>query len=184
MKQETWISCFLIQSHFLCAFHSISFLLCASHSISILLCASHNISILLCWVGISSFKCNFDYMQLLLFCVDFRTKPQSKMLWLHCIIIKVRLLYWGKNVAVLLWLKTILFISPVNIDIRRQDSRSVQYVLIICLQSYAANDNEYKMLKEYIKSFQSGSISAHKDGSRHWIRNTGPIVETWVLILH
>ncbi|KAH9508561.1 bifunctional diacylglycerol diphosphate phosphatase/phosphatidate phosphatase [Bulinus truncatus] len=47
-------------------------------------------------------------------------------------------------------------------------------------QTHAANDLEKEMLGEYVKSFFNGSILAHKDGSRFWIRNKGPIVETYI----
>ncbi|KAK3093576.1 hypothetical protein FSP39_017632 [Pinctada imbricata] len=47
-------------------------------------------------------------------------------------------------------------------------------------KEFAANDNERSMLEDYIESFTTGSIPKHKDGSRFWIRNKGPIVETYI----
>jgi len=44
----------------------------------------------------------------------------------------------------------------------------------------AANPNQRAMLKDYIKSFATGAVEAHEDGSRHWVKDIGPVVESYI----
>ncbi|XP_048371452.1 dipeptidyl peptidase 3 isoform X2 [Sphaerodactylus townsendi] len=45
---------------------------------------------------------------------------------------------------------------------------------------HTANPVQAEMLTHYISSFTQGSITAHKEGSRCWIQDKGPIVESYI----
>ncbi|KAI0030824.1 aflatoxin-detoxifizyme [Vararia minispora EC-137] len=45
---------------------------------------------------------------------------------------------------------------------------------------YTANGHQSAMLKKYIDSFNTGSIKDHKVGSTHWVKDVGPVVESYI----
>ncbi|KLO18539.1 aflatoxin-detoxifizyme [Schizopora paradoxa] len=51
---------------------------------------------------------------------------------------------------------------------------------LIEAKKYAANSNQEDMLDGYIESFKTGSIEAHKKGSRSWVQDVGPVVESYI----
>ncbi|BHF65642.1 bifunctional diacylglycerol diphosphate phosphatase/phosphatidate phosphatase [Sparganum proliferum] len=51
---------------------------------------------------------------------------------------------------------------------------------ITAVKAAALNDNQKKMWSEYQRSFQTGSIEAHKAGSRHWVADKQPAVESYI----
>lgn len=45
-------------------------------------------------------------------------------------------------------------------------------------REHALNDEQRQMLDHYVTYFETGSVAAHKNGSRSWIKDKGPAVET------
>ncbi|XP_003740022.1 dipeptidyl peptidase 3, partial [Galendromus occidentalis] len=73
--------------------------------------------------------------------------------------------------------------NGIQFRVRRGDYSSLLGDVIESLESAsneAANENQRNMLREYVKSFETGSIQAHKDGSRSWVMDKGPAVETYI----
>jgi dipeptidyl-peptidase-3 len=47
-------------------------------------------------------------------------------------------------------------------------------------RDFAANEIQEQMLDAYVRSFKTGSLTEHKKGSSFWIRDKGPIVESYI----
>jgi dipeptidyl-peptidase III len=70
-----------------------------------------------------------------------------------------------------------------KICVKRGDYCELMQLMVNQLEaakSHALNDHERDMLKAYIDSFKEGSIDKHKEGSRYWINDVGPIIESYI----
>jgi dipeptidyl-peptidase-3 len=47
-------------------------------------------------------------------------------------------------------------------------------------KKYAANENQEQMFDGYIKSFWTGDMEYYKEGSRSWVKDKGPAVESYI----
>lgn len=48
-------------------------------------------------------------------------------------------------------------------------------------QKAALNETEEKMMGEYATSFETGSLEAHKESQKYWIKDIGPKVRLSVI---
>jgi dipeptidyl-peptidase-3 len=61
--------------------------------------------------------------------------------------------------------------SPLLANVNKELEKAVEF---------AANDNQKQMIQKYIEHFKSGSLDAHKDASRFWVKDCGPVVESYI----
>ncbi|XP_012526430.2 dipeptidyl peptidase 3 isoform X2 [Monomorium pharaonis] len=70
-----------------------------------------------------------------------------------------------------------------NFKITRGDYSKLMVPVVENLKKareYASNQIEKDMLDKYIDHFRTGSLDDHKNGSRLWIRDKGPTIETYI----
>ncbi|KAG9119110.1 hypothetical protein FRC07_006039, partial [Ceratobasidium sp. 392] len=71
----------------------------------------------------------------------------------------------------------------VDITIEYGDHSAALQKVVTALEEakkHAANEHQVKMTEGYIQSFKTGSIKQHKEASTHWVKDVGPVVESYI----
>lgn len=70
-----------------------------------------------------------------------------------------------------------------TVDIVQGDHAPWMRRIVAALEAalpHAANETQAAMLREYIRSFTTGDLYAHIEGSRHWVKDVSPAVESYI----
>ncbi|KAK7039226.1 hypothetical protein VNI00_010131 [Paramarasmius palmivorus] len=73
--------------------------------------------------------------------------------------------------------------SKIKLSVEYGDHSSALKKAVAALKEakkYTANEHETAMIEAYIKSFATGSIEEHKKGSTEWVKDVGPVVESYI----
>ncbi|KAK0497634.1 aflatoxin-detoxifizyme [Armillaria luteobubalina] len=73
--------------------------------------------------------------------------------------------------------------KPATLTIEYGDYSSSLTKVVAALgeaKQYAANGHQSAMIEGYMKSFNSGSIPEHKAASTEWVKDIGPVVESYI----
>ncbi|KAG6832410.1 hypothetical protein H0H92_002678 [Tricholoma furcatifolium] len=73
--------------------------------------------------------------------------------------------------------------GKINLKVQYGDFSDQLKDVVAALQEakqFTANEHQTAMIEGYIKSFETGSIQDHKDASKHWVKDVGPVVESYI----
>ncbi|KIY70973.1 aflatoxin-detoxifizyme [Cylindrobasidium torrendii FP15055 ss-10] len=71
----------------------------------------------------------------------------------------------------------------ITVSVERGDHSAALTKVVAALEEakkYTAHGGQTKMLELYIESFKTGSVQAHIDGSTEWVKDIGPVVESYI----
>lgn len=73
--------------------------------------------------------------------------------------------------------------KEIKLDVEYGDFSSALSIAAAALReakAHVANENQSKMLDGYITSFETGDMEHYKEGSRYWVKDVGPVVESYI----